>query len=166
MHNIILGLLSWVVLNAISLCLWLISATTNSQMDNVDNKYSSSMYPKIAIWLHKLRLFKTLDGAETWFNKNKEGWTLAYYNRIKDNSKPHQNKVRWKVWFIEFNKPSLFVDAWHWFKFWLVVVFIPLTIITHKPLLVFNHWYYNLPCELFIYSSIWFIWFELTLNKK
>ena len=140
----------------------------NSQMDNVSNKYSSSMYPKIALWLYKKGIFKTLDYAEKWFNKNDEGWTLAYIDGKKDNNKPYQNKVMWNFLWFKFAKPSPLVDAWHFFKYlMLMFIFISLSLlsISNYHIIQSNIWY-DFFLNVIIFGMEWYLIFELTLNKK
>ena len=140
-----------------------------AQMDTLDDKYSqheTSYFKKLARLLVKLRIFKTQEIADKFFNKDGLGWTLAYIDGIKDFSKPYKNKIRWNVLGIKFNKPSPLVDAWHYLK-WILIIIIYTMVAINLPILFIFYYTFITRIIYFIgLSVIWFVLFETTYNNK
>lgn len=80
-----------------------IAGLFNAAMDKVDHHFYQSVFD----WIKdpKWRL---------WFNEDK-GWLNKYNNR-----EVAQGRVKWTILGITFNKPEVFTDSWHHFKFWVV----------------------------------------------
>lgn len=118
----------------------------NSQMDTVKDKwslYNATIYPKIAKLLVRLKIFKTQQQADFWFNSTGESWRNAYIDGTKDSSKPNSNKVQWSILgLFKINKPAMYVDAWHYLKGLLiftlcvlVAINLPILFLTSHPIL-------------------------------
>jgi hypothetical protein len=153
----------------ITLLLFCFIPVLSAQMDTLDDKYSqyeTSYFKILAKFLVKLKIFKTQEVADKFFNKDGLGWTLAYMDGIKDELKPFKNKIMWNVLGVKVIKPAQFVDAWHFFK--AIFIFIICLIVTiNLPV-----WFIvvNLVITKTIYflslNLIWFILFETTYNNK
>ena len=153
----------------ITLILFCLIPIILGQMDTLDDKFSqyeTSYFKALATFLVKIKIFKTQEIADKFFNKDGLGWTLAYKDGVKDFSKPFKNKIVWNFLGIKMIKPAPLVDAWHYFKWLLVLVICSLATI-NLPIwfLVINLVITKL-IYFFILNIIWFILFEITYNNK
>jgi hypothetical protein len=81
----------------------LLAGACNAVMDKVDHHFGLSVFD----------LIKN-KSKRVWWNES-EGWRNKYIER--DYQK---GRVKWRVLGFEFNKPEVFTDAWHHFKFWMI----------------------------------------------
>jgi hypothetical protein len=137
------------------------AAFWNSQMDTVKDKYSSSIYVKVALFLYKIKIFKTLDLAERWFNKDGLGWTNAYINNIKSNGYKTYNILWFKL-----KKPAVIVDAWHFFKGLMLTCLVLIMVITNPISFHFISGVFTYLIDYILYSLIWSFTFTIFYNKK
>ena len=91
-------------------------------------------------------------------NQN-ESWTNKYVDRD-----PKKGRIKWHFLGITFNKPVQISDAWHFFKF-LMIVFAAIAIILHVPMLFTNNIYIDFFIELIIFGLAWNLPFNLFYNK-
>jgi hypothetical protein len=99
--------------------------------------------PTWAKWCYQLGLFKTLNEAEIFFNRDGDSWLNKYEGRVKANG-----YVKWWI----FNKPDAISDAWHISKLlWLGCMCV--AIVTYQPL--FGYY------DIAIYGLNWWIGFWL-----
>ena len=153
----------------IQLVLFCLAALINSQMDTFKDKwefYASTFYPKIASFLVKIKLFKNQEQADLWFNSTGDSWRNAYIDRIKDNSKPNQNKIQYNILGFKFNKPAPLVDAWHYFKLLLIICICTIVAI-NLPIyfILFNEAITRI-LYVFMLSIVWGILFGISYNKS
>ena len=153
----------------ITLLLFCLLPLSSAQMATLDDKYSqyeTSYFKILAKFLVKIKVFKTQEIADKFFNKNGLGWTLAYIDGIKDSSNPFKNKIMWNVLGIKVTKPSFFVDAWHFFKALFIMSLCTLTAINLPIWFAVVDIITTRIIYYFILAMIWFVLFETTYNNK
>lgn len=131
------------MINIISLIFFLLAASCNAVMDILKDHWSESIFGPKGMILKESFWYPDI----SWGNK--------YVDKTVS-----KGQIKWKIWFIKFNKLVVFTDAWHLFK-GLMIMFLCISVVLFniEAILVIIHWYHYIVVFI-IYGVCWNLMFS------